>query len=62
MTKELLACMAPTTLAAMYVDLLQQKRNGDISPALIAAMVDIRRQAVALLGEDEFIEMVWGVA
>jgi hypothetical protein len=62
MTQELLACMAPTTLAAMYVDLLQQKRNGDISPALIAAMVDIRRQAVALLGEDEFIEMVWGVA
>jgi len=39
MTKELLACMAPTTLAAMYVDLLQQKRNGDMSPALIAAMV-----------------------
>ena len=62
MTQELLACMAPTTLAAMYVDLLQEKRNGDISPALIAAMVDIRRQAVALLGEDEFIEMVWGVA
>ena len=62
MTQEPLACMAPTTLAAMYVDLLQQKRNGDISPALIAAMVDIRRQAVALLGEDEFIEMVWGVA
>jgi hypothetical protein len=62
MTKELLACMAPTTLAAMYVDLLQQKRNGDMSPALIAAMVDIRKAAIALLGEDEFIAMVWGVA
>jgi hypothetical protein len=50
--------MAPTTLAAMYVDLLQQQRNGTLSPALIAAMVDIRKAAIALLGEDEFIEMV----
>ncbi len=58
MTHELLACMAPTTLAAMYVDLLQQQRNGTLSPALIAAMVDIRKAAIALLGEDEFIEMV----
>ncbi len=62
MTQELLACMAPTTLAAMYVDLLQQKRNGTLSPALIAAMVDIRKAAIALLGEDEFVEMIWGIA
>ncbi len=62
MTQELLACMAPTTLAAMYVDLLQQKRTGTLSPTLLAAMVDIRKAAIALLGEDEFIAMVWEVA
>ena len=62
MTQELLNCMAPTTLAAMYVDLLVQKRNGTLSPALIAAMVDIRPAAIALLGEDEFIAMIWEVA
>jgi hypothetical protein len=62
MTQELLACMAPTTLAAMYVDLLQQKRTGPVSPTLLAAMVDIRKAAIALLGEDEFVEMIWEVA
>jgi hypothetical protein len=62
MTQEFLACMAPTTLAAMYADLLVQKRNGTLSPALSAAMVDIRKAAIALLGEDEFIAMITELA
>jgi hypothetical protein len=46
----------------MYVDLLLEKRKGTLSPALCDVMVDMRRQAVALLGEDEFIAMVAEVA